>query len=118
MRFIVTTSILALAASFHLFAPSITFEQLRSIESVDDAFQLLQGPPDDATVALEARCGGMQDPRRQTCEESLTARFSSGQTSPASLIRVHCTRVESVWDVPLPEPPVLCVERFGGWLTG
>ena len=117
MKLAVTTAILVLAAGFHFFGPSIRFEEIASIDSASDAIALFQGPPDDASVALEARCGGMQEAMRRTCKEALSVRFASGQTSPASLILLHCTRVESVWDAPLPKPPALCVQRFGGWVT-
>ena len=117
MKLAVTTAILVLATGFHFFGPSIRFEEIGSIDSPSDALALFQGPPDDTTVALEARCGGMQEAMRRTCKEALSVRFASEQTSPASLILLHCTRVESVWDAPLPEPPALCVQRFGGWVT-
>ncbi|MFP6628427.1 MAG: hypothetical protein VCC67_05260 [Myxococcota bacterium] len=117
MRIVVTIAVAVLGASLY-FRPSVPFKEIRSIESADDALALIQGPPDAASVALEARCGGLQERMRQTCEATLTARFASGEASPESLIRIHCTRVESVWDAPLPEPPAVCIQRFGGWLSG
>ena len=117
MRIVLAIAVLALGAGIY-FAPSVPFHEIRSIESAGDALALIQGPPDDDAVALEARCGGMQEVMRQACEETLSARFASGEASPKSLIRIHCTRVESVWDAPLPDPPALCVERFGGWVNG
>lgn len=117
MRIVVTIAVAVLGASLY-FSPSVPFKEIRSIESADDALALIQGPPDAASVALEARCGGMQERMRQTCETTLTARFASGEANPESMIRIHCTRVESVWDAPLPEPPAVCMERFGGWLSG
>lgn len=117
MRFVPTITIFAIGAAIS-FGPSIPFSEIGSIESIDDAVALFQDPPDEAIVALEARCGGMQDWMRRTCEDSLSARFASGKASPESVIRLHCTRVESVWDAPLPDPPALCAERFGGWVTG
>ena len=118
MRFVTTITVLALGAGIS-FGPSIPFDELRSIESVDDALEWVRGRPDDSTVALEARCGSLPDEsRRHHCEEALAARFASGRMTPQSVIRLHCTRVESVWDAPLPEPPHLCAERFGGWVTG
>lgn len=117
MRFVTTITVFALGAGIS-FGPGIPFDEIRSIESVEDALEFVQGPPDASRVALEARCGSMQEARRETCEEALAARFASGQMSPESVIRLHCTRVESVWDAPLPDPPNLCAERFGGWVTG
>ncbi len=117
MRFGTTITVFALGAAIS-FGPSIPFAEIRSIESLDDAVELVQGPPDDTALALEARCGGMQEWMRRTCEEALSDRFASGRASPESLIRLHCTRVESVWDAPLPEPPALCAERYGGWVAG
>jgi len=117
MRIVLAIAVVALGTGIY-FAPSVPFEEIRSIESPEDALALIQGSPDDTAVALEARCGGMQVLMREACEESLSARFASGQASPETLIRIHCTRVESVWDAPLPQPPALCVERFGGWLSG
>jgi hypothetical protein len=117
MRLMPTITLFALGAAIH-FGPSIPFAEIGSIGSLDDAVALVQGAPNDADVALEARCGAMQESKRRTCEEALTARFAAGGASPESLIRLHCTRVESVWDARLPEPPALCAERYGGWVTG
>jgi len=117
MKLAITAAALVLVAGLHFFGPKIHFQEIASIDSTRDAFALLQGPPDDTSVALQARCGGMQEAMRRSCEESLSARFASGETNPESLIRLHCTRVESVWDAPLPDPPALCIERFGGWVT-
>ena len=117
MRFMPTITLFALGAAIH-FGPSIPFAEIGSIESLDDAAALVQGPPDDAEVALEARCGAMQESMRRACEEALTARFASGGASPESFIRIHCTRVESVWESRRTEPPALCAERYGGWVTG
>ncbi len=117
MQFTTAITVLALGAAIS-FGPSIPFAEVGSIESLDDAVELVVGPPDDADLALEARCGGMQGSVRRTCEEALVARFASGRANPEALIRLHCTRVESVWDAPLPEPPELCAERYGGWVAG
>ena len=98
-------------------ARHVPVEEIRSAESIGDLKALVEAPPDDAHVALEVRCGELEYWSREACRESLVARFSSGNATPQSVLRLHCMRVASVWDSQLPEPPTLCAERFGGWLS-
>lgn len=120
MRIVIAITVLV-AAGLSV-APHVPFDEIRSAESIDDLRALVEGErgeSEDTRVALEARCGQLQSAwQRSTCEDSLAARFSSGDSTPQSVLRLHCTRVGSVWDAPLPEPPALCTDRFGGWLSG
>jgi hypothetical protein len=84
-----------------------------------DPTALLGSEPDpDEGNAIEIRCGELAGWQRSECESSLVARFNAGATDPESVLRLHCTRVDSDWDTrPRPAPPAVCTQRFGGWLT-
>lgn len=71
----------------------------------------------EAEVALIARCGDLDSWQRRICEEELVDRFAAGNATPEAVLRMHCTRVDSVWSQTTPEPPPLCAARFGGWLS-
>jgi len=76
-------------------------------------------PNPDRHRALELRCGGLDGWQRSECEMGLVARFESGESDPESVLRLHCTRVRSLWEhAPAPAPPAVCKQRYGGWLTG
>jgi hypothetical protein len=94
----------------------LPLEQIRSAAASGEWSALVR-EPDDAAVALAVRCGELDAGKRRICEEALAARFSSGEATPDAVLRLHCTRVGNVWEASLPEPPALCAERFGGWLS-
>jgi hypothetical protein len=71
----------------------------------------------EAQVAVQARCGDLRSWMRRTCEEDLEERFAAGNVTPEGVLRMHCTRAETVWKQTMPEPPALCAARFGGWIT-
>jgi hypothetical protein len=72
----------------------------------------------DAQAAVEARCGELPGWQRPSCEDELAQRFAQGEVSPEAVLRIHCTRIGTVWSQVMPEPPALCAARFGGWLSG
>ncbi len=110
MRIVTPITILALAGAGAVLGPSPDLESLTtSVPFLRDA--------SEADVALEVRCGELESWRRRTCEDDLAERFAAGQANPNAVLRLHCTRVGSVWEQSMPEPPALCAARFGGWLS-
>ena len=86
MRTVTLITVLGLAAIS--LARSAPFEELRAVDSTDDVLAWFE-EPDDANVALEARCGDLDSWQRRTCEESLVARFSSGGATPQDVVRLR-----------------------------
>jgi hypothetical protein len=84
-----------------------------------EASSLIAPSPDpDHHRALELRCGELDGWQRSECETELVARFDSGDSNPESILRRHCTRLHNVWQqAPMPTPPTVCTQRFGGWLA-
>ena len=78
-----------------------------------------QSEMSETEAALIARCGDLASVERRLCEQNLSERFAAGNASPEAVLRMHCTRVDSVWSqTASPQPPPLCAARFGGWLSG
>jgi hypothetical protein len=70
--------------------------------------------PSGAVLALE--CDQGEQKQRDECVDRYERAFSSGETDPLAVLRMHCTRWQNAWDKDSSEPPSLCVEHFGGWV--
>ena len=69
-------------------------------------------------AAVELQCRSMDGALRATCEVETTESLVAGEFDPEPILRVHCTRFESVWAPEAVEiPPDLCITRYGGWLS-
>jgi hypothetical protein len=83
-----------------------------------DVASIGRGPDPTPQVAIGIRCGNLAGAEARDCEFQLRARIDAGRIDPESVVRLHCTRIENVWTKHTPpEPPPVCTERFGGWLT-
>jgi hypothetical protein len=72
----------------------------------------------DTKAALVLRCEADDARAVLECKEVLTRRFASGSATPQAILRTHCTRWSGPFVEVIDKPPKLCVERFGGWLSG
>ena len=113
MRIVIVITVLAVAGALARYG----------WEAHDDSFVALskrlpfQTEVSETEVALIARCGDLDSWQRHICEEELSDRFAAGNATPEAVLRMHCTRVDSVWSQTEPDPPALCAARFGGWLS-
>jgi hypothetical protein len=71
--------------------------------------------PSGAVLALE--CDQGEQKQRDECVDRYERSFSSGETDPLAVLRMHCTRWQNTWEKASSEPPSLCVEHFGGWVS-
>ncbi len=110
MRIVTPITVFALAGA------GVLLGHLGDVESLSDRLPFVE-KASEADVAVEVRCGDLDSWLRRTCEEELTQRFASGNASPESVLRMHCTRTRSVWDQNMPTPPPLCAAKFGGWIS-
>jgi hypothetical protein len=110
MRFVtLTLTLSALAFGTYQLALAQGFEPTSS----------LVGPATPERLAIEIRCGALAGVDARDCAARLTARIAAGGIDAESVVRLHCTRIENVWiRRSAPEPPAVCTQRFGGWLTG
>jgi hypothetical protein len=109
MRIVTPITLLGLAAA-GLVGSSTDIESMRQrlpfMEEVSEV-----------EVAVEVRCGELDSWIRRTCEDELVERFASGHSTPEAILRLHCTRAQTVWAQHMPDPPALCAARFGGWIS-
>ena len=110
MRIVTPITVFALASAGALLG------HLGDVDSLSDKLPFVE-KASEVDVAVEVRCGNLESWQRRTCEEELTQRFASGNASPESVLRMHCTRARTVWDQALPAPPPLCEAKFGGWIS-
>jgi len=78
-------------------------------------------PDPEVEAALDVRCGDLGiATEREECESALQERFIGGEVDPVAILRQHCTRWPGGWPGARheAEPPTLCVDRFGGWISG
>jgi hypothetical protein len=71
----------------------------------------------DLQAALEIRCDTELDATASECQRKLEARFASGTINPEAILRTHCMKWRGPFVGTREEPPQLCVDRFGGWLS-
>jgi hypothetical protein len=72
----------------------------------------------DAEAAIALRCDAEGDLGDAECQKVLTEKFASGHATPQAILRTHCTKWSGPFVVVKEKPPKLCVDRFGGWLSG
>ena len=73
----------------------------------------------EVAAALDVRCGDFVSRERHACELVLHDQFAEGELDPVAVLRQHCTRRGSVWPGShRADPPAMCVDRFGGWISG
>jgi hypothetical protein len=83
---------------------------------VGELFERDATPVDAAAVAIKCHEISTADTREE-CIDRYSGRFITGQLDPMAVLRQHCTRFQSEWDLSSgSEPPSTCVEQFGGWL--
>jgi hypothetical protein len=78
-----------------------------------------QEEPAHVETALAIRCDDLEtegDLRRE-CVDRYASAFDSGEIEPIAVLRMHCTRWHNPWEDSRGEPPLLCVEQFGGWVA-
>ena len=68
--------------------------------------------------AVELQCRKMTRTLRPSCEHETAAALRAGKFDPELILRVHCTRFDNEWSEVVEAAPDLCVERYGGWLSG
>ena len=70
-------------------------------------------------VAIELRCGNVDGQVAPACERDLADRFAAGETDPESIVRLHCTHFQNVWDRDqAPELPPLCSQQDANEIAG
>jgi len=70
--------------------------------------------PSGEVLVLE--CDQFEQRQRDECVDRYERAFSSGETDPLAVLRMHCTRWQNTWEQASSGPPSLCVEHFGGWV--
>jgi len=110
MRIVTPITILAVAAA------GVVLSAGGNIDSIKQQLPF-QTDVTELQAAVQARCGDLHSWMRRTCEEDLAERFAAGNATPEGVLRMHCTRAETVWEQNMPTPPALCAARFGGWLS-
>ena len=110
MRIVTTITVLSLAGAVAVLGHS------GDLDSLSEQVPFLRDVS-EADAALEVRCGEFEASRRRSCETELVKRFAAGRANPEAVLRLHCTRVQNVWEHRISEPPPLCAARFGGWLS-
>lgn len=80
---------------------------------------LLEDPADThAVAAIELRCAGEVGALRDDCAEDLQRDFDLGVREPETIVRLHCTRFPSDWELTSRNPLSICKEIYGGWING
>ena len=71
---------------------------------------------DDAQLAIELRCRDQPAAAARECESMLKRLFLAGSLEPDQALQSYCESYrDGRWGGSRPEPPRVCVQRFGGW---
>ena len=76
---------------------------------------------EEARLAIEVRCQErvQGSPSDRECRAMLTKLYFSGSLDPDKTLRSYCDSGKNEhWGGRRPDPPEVCVERYGGWNRG
>jgi hypothetical protein len=74
---------------------------------------------EDAREAIDVRCQALHGRAARECRSMLKKLYLAGALDPDKTLRTYCDSVKSArWGGSRPDPPEVCVERYGGWPGG
>jgi hypothetical protein len=73
---------------------------------------------EDARLAIDLRCQDQVERAARDCRSLLKKLYLAGSLDPDKTLRFYCESVKTGrWGGSRPEPPAVCVERYGAWPT-
>jgi hypothetical protein len=74
---------------------------------------------EEARVAIEVRCRDQSGRAAHECRSLLKKLYLARSLDPDTTLRTYCDSFRTArWGGSRPQPPAVCVQRYGGWKDG